>query len=146
MAGWVGAICTFWYECLLVVLACESLHICTVCIWRCEHARFCADFFNFYVLYIHFHSFIHTYSSLILSVHRATLQAPVGIRGLSLGALASKNNQHARGLMLQNTCTSWVRVHLLGTRAPLEYKQTPCRLAESAARASSTDIPRKFIL
>ena len=22
-------------------LACESLHVCTVCIWRCEHARFC---------------------------------------------------------------------------------------------------------
>ena len=43
------------YECPLVVLACESLHVCTVCIWRCEHARFCVDVF--YALYINFHSF-----------------------------------------------------------------------------------------
>ena len=42
--------------CPLVVLACESLHVCTVCIWRCEHARFCVEVF--YVLYINFHSFI----------------------------------------------------------------------------------------
>ena len=42
--------------CPLVVLACESLHICTVCIWRCEHARFCVE--GFYALYINFHSFI----------------------------------------------------------------------------------------
>ena len=43
--------------CPLVVLACESLHVCTVCIWRCEHARFCVE--GFYVLYINFYSFIH---------------------------------------------------------------------------------------
>ena len=43
--------------CPLVVLACESLHVCTVCIWRCEHARFCVEVF--YALYINFHSFIH---------------------------------------------------------------------------------------
>ena len=43
--------------CPLVVLACESLHVCTVCIWRCEHARFCVE--GFYVLYKKFHSFIH---------------------------------------------------------------------------------------
>ena len=49
---------TFWCECPLVVLACESLHVCTVCIWRCEHARFCVDVF--YTLYINFHSFIHS--------------------------------------------------------------------------------------
>ena len=43
--------------CPLVVLACESLHVCTVCIWRCEHARFCVEVF--YVVYINFiHSFI----------------------------------------------------------------------------------------
>ena len=42
--------------CPLVVLACESSHVCTVCIWRCEHARFCVE--GFYALYIHFHSFI----------------------------------------------------------------------------------------
>ena len=50
--------------CPLVVLACESLHVCTVCIWRCEHARFCVE--GFYALYINFHSFIH---SLQLHIH-----------------------------------------------------------------------------
>ena len=53
--GWVGM-----SACPLVVLACESLHVCTVCIWRCEHARFCVEVF--YALYINFHSFIHTYA------------------------------------------------------------------------------------
>ena len=48
--GWVGM-----SACPLVVLACESLHVCTVCIWRCEHARFCVEVF--YALYINFHSF-----------------------------------------------------------------------------------------
>ena len=50
--GWVGM-----SACPLVVLACESLHVCTVCIWRCEHARFCVEVF--YALYINFHSFIY---------------------------------------------------------------------------------------
>ena len=49
--GWVGM-----SACPLVVLACESLHVCTVCIWHCEHARFCVEVF--YALYINFHSFI----------------------------------------------------------------------------------------
>ena len=43
--------------CRLAVLACHSLHVCTVCIWRCERARFCVEVF--YALYINFHSFIH---------------------------------------------------------------------------------------
>ena len=30
----------FIHSCPSVVLACESLHVCTVCIWRCEHAKF----------------------------------------------------------------------------------------------------------
>ena len=47
------------FSCPLVVLACESLHVCTVCIWRCEHARFCVEVF--YALYINFHSFIHSF-------------------------------------------------------------------------------------
>ena len=50
--GWVGM-----SACPLVVVACESLHVCTVCIWRCEHASFCVE--GFYALYINFHSFIH---------------------------------------------------------------------------------------
>ena len=54
--GWIGAVCTFWYECPSVVLVSESLHVRTVCIWRCEHARFCVEVF--YALYINFHSFI----------------------------------------------------------------------------------------
>ena len=41
----------------MVVSACESLHVCTVRIWRCEHASFCVEVF--YALYINFHSFIH---------------------------------------------------------------------------------------
>ena len=56
--GWVGM-----SACPLVVLACESLHVCTVCIWRCEHARFCVEVF--YALYINFHSFIHSYCVLL---------------------------------------------------------------------------------
>ena len=45
------------YTCPLIVLACESLHVCTVCIWRCEHARLCMEVFN--ALYINLYSFIH---------------------------------------------------------------------------------------
>ena len=56
--GWVGM-----SACPLVVLACESLHVCTVCIWRCEHARFCVEVF--YALYIIFHSFIHSFIKVI---------------------------------------------------------------------------------
>ena len=37
-----------WYKCLLVILACESLHVCTVVVFHASH------------IYIHFHSFIHT--------------------------------------------------------------------------------------
>ena len=43
--------------CMCRLLACESLHVCTVCIWRCEQARFCVEVF--YALYLNFHSFIH---------------------------------------------------------------------------------------
>ena len=58
------------YECMsLVVLACESLHVCTVCIWRCEHARFCVEVF--YALYINFHSFIHSKTKSLKRMHTA---------------------------------------------------------------------------
>ena len=43
------------YECL-VVLACESLHVRTVCTWRCEHARFRVDVFM-----RHAYIFIYSY-------------------------------------------------------------------------------------
>ena len=65
--GWVGM-----SACPLVVLACESLHVCTVCIWRCEHARFCVEVF--YALYINFHSFIHSNIMCIMFVQRFELQ------------------------------------------------------------------------
>ena len=53
----LGLFVLYRYECPLVVLACESLHACTVCIWRCKNARFCVEvsfflFFFFYALYI----------------------------------------------------------------------------------------------
>ena len=43
--GGLGLFVLYWNECLLVVLACESLPVCTVCIYRCEHARFCVEVF-----------------------------------------------------------------------------------------------------
>ena len=61
--GWVGAVCTFWYECPSVVLACESLHVCTVCIWRCEHTKFCAEVFQLCAIYKF--SFIHSFSCML---------------------------------------------------------------------------------
>ena len=48
----------FIHSCPLVVLACESLHACTICVWRCEHAVFCVEDF-----YINCHSFIHSFMS-----------------------------------------------------------------------------------
>ena len=59
--GWVGVVCTFWYECPLVVFSC------------CEHTKFCVEVF--YALYINFHSFIHptVYNPsqlLVYKVHR----------------------------------------------------------------------------
>ena len=30
-------------ECPVVVLACESLRVCTLCTWHCKHARFCVE-------------------------------------------------------------------------------------------------------
>ena len=52
----------YWYECPAVGLACETLHVSTVCIWCCERAKFCVDliFEFFYALYINVHSFIHS--------------------------------------------------------------------------------------
>ena len=60
---------------LLVVLACESLHVCTVCIWRCEHARFCVEVF--YALYINFHSSIHSFAGCMLIVYNIVMYACV---------------------------------------------------------------------
>ena len=34
---------------VLAVLACGSLHVCAVCIWRCEHVRFCVNVYSYSV-------------------------------------------------------------------------------------------------
>ena len=72
--GWVGM-----SACPLVVLACESLHLCTVCTWRCEHARFCVEVF--YALCINFHSFIHT--SDVSTENMGTSDVSTGNKGTS---------------------------------------------------------------
>ena len=57
--AWVGRAVCILLICVSFgsVLACESLHVCTVCIWRCEHARLCVKVFNELYM-INFHSFI----------------------------------------------------------------------------------------
>ena len=51
----------YWYEYLLVIvvvfLACESLHVCTACIWRCKHARFVWTFLCTIFKFSSIHSF-----------------------------------------------------------------------------------------
>ena len=76
--GWVGM-----SACPLVVLACESLHVCTVCIWHCEHARFCVEVF--YALYINFHSFIHSNLVLLAAFYKLTLSDGHMLFGPGLG-------------------------------------------------------------
>ena len=34
----------------------ESLHVCTVCIWHCEHAHFCKVIFIHHITYAGFYS------------------------------------------------------------------------------------------
>ena len=59
--GWVGM-----SACPLVVLACKSLHVCTVYIWCCEHARFCVGSF---LRAIYKFSFIHLFIKSFLEKH-----------------------------------------------------------------------------
>ena len=55
--GWrVGAVCILLVWMSLGSLVCESPHVHTVCIWRCEHTRFCVKTFM-YRIYIFIHSF-----------------------------------------------------------------------------------------
>ena len=51
--GWGIVVCMN----VLAVLTCESLHVYTVCIWRCEDARFCVEGFMRHICF--FYSFIH---------------------------------------------------------------------------------------
>ena len=53
-----GFVWKFFYYVLYV-----NFHVCTVCIWRCEHARFCVDVF--YALYVNSHPFIRTFTPVI---------------------------------------------------------------------------------
>ena len=59
-------------------------HVCLVCIWRCEHARYCVEVFMPIYKFSFIHSFIHqppppppasTYGDRAMaSVHKRTLQ------------------------------------------------------------------------
>ena len=39
----------YWYELLLAFSGSESLHVCTACIWSCEHASFCVEVFMHHI-------------------------------------------------------------------------------------------------
>ena len=45
----------YWFESLLgSFLDCEHLHVCTLCIWCCEHTKFCVEVFMHHILiFIH---------------------------------------------------------------------------------------------
>ena len=59
--GWLGRGCLhFTGMNTLVVLACESLDVCTACIWHCKHARLCVEVF---LCTIYKFSFIHNRSN-----------------------------------------------------------------------------------
>ena len=96
--GWVGM-----SACPLVVLACESLHVCTVCIWRCEHARFCVEVF--YALYINFYSFIH--SSVPLSLSRTDTRARLNMQ---ISIITRK--EKIKGEVCFQLCLMWDRMGL----------------------------------
>ena len=53
--------CAWLVRMSLVVLARESLHVCTVGVWCCEHARFCVEVF---IHNIFIQSFIYLFSSI----------------------------------------------------------------------------------
>ena len=53
MGGWVGG-WLYFIGMDVVDLACESLHVCTVCLCPCEHARFCVEMLMCHV-YIYAH-------------------------------------------------------------------------------------------
>ena len=53
--GWgMAGFCVLYCCNCLIVLACDSLHVCTVCIWCCKHAGFCVDVFMRHIcIFIH---------------------------------------------------------------------------------------------
>ena len=70
--GWVGRGCLYligisWI--FLVVLAFKSLHTCTVCIWHCEHARFCVEVFLWVCVCVCMHEREREGESVCASVH-----------------------------------------------------------------------------
>ena len=54
---WEGVFVFLGMNVLWLFLACESLHACTVCIWHCDHARFCMEVF---LCAVYKFSFIHS--------------------------------------------------------------------------------------
>ena len=73
--GWVGAVCTFWHECPLEVLACESLHVCTVSGAVNTQGFVCKFVYALYINFHSFHSYIYIYNEHLLSVSRRALSA-----------------------------------------------------------------------
>ena len=53
----------------LVVFCLRELHVCTVCIWRCEHARFLCRFFKFYFCMHYIARKVFVYILIIIFMH-----------------------------------------------------------------------------
>ena len=87
--------------CPLVVLACESLHVCTVCIWRCEHARFCVEVF--YALYINFHSFILVLGWLLLFLPSKMIRTD--LQSIDVGHYTEEEEKNGVGRLEKGLCT-----------------------------------------
>ena len=60
-----------WCESPLVVLACESLHVCAVCIWPCEPTKFYVELFTRYI-----NNFIHSF---VIGEPTGVIVEPTGV-------------------------------------------------------------------
>ena len=63
--GWVGAVCTFWYECPMVAFSLRRLacmHCVYLALWTCKVLGW-----SFFMRYIYnFHSFVHSFTLVLL--------------------------------------------------------------------------------
>ena len=56
--GWgMAGFCVLYCCDCLIVLACDSLHVCTVWMWHCEHTSFFGSFYSPYMMFIHISPF-----------------------------------------------------------------------------------------
>ena len=54
----------------ILLVTCESLHVCTVCMWLCEHAVFCVNVFLYAIYKFSFnHSFTTNTAALTEDVY-----------------------------------------------------------------------------